>query len=340
MVATSAMNELLQRGQITRDVDGYAVQTPDGQLTLSATSDAQIADAFEWLSSSASKFEDLLNLYYQNILYIRTTQLPELFISFAVIRHFLGVGYLETHFALDAPDTGFFKLTPDLANNKEAARNYRIVDLAELLFNLQDINGFVQCISRMKDAANPEPSYAELHAARMLYCNDWTFRFVSPTGVKGADYDFEINYYNIRVCADAKYKIEATELSANTVTKTLAGSRQQLPADKPGVFFVKIPQNWIETPQGQEITIRGVEDFFAQGSGRVASVSLYCEALYFSNGILNQRQGFHEIANPRRRFGKDRDWNFFKKWKAPAGAADAMPPKWIRFANFPKSIKR
>jgi hypothetical protein len=266
-------------------------------------------------------------------------QATELLVSFGIIRSFLGIEYLERHFGPDAPNDGFFKLTPENASNIEAARNYRIVDLAELLFNLQRIPGFARCVLTMKDAKNPEPSYAELHIARMLYINGWQFRFVEPTGEKGEDYDFAINYYNNRVCADAKCKIEATDLSANTVRKTLSGSREQLPKDRPGVFFVKVPPWWIETREAQETTIQGVEAFFAQGSGRVVSVSLYCEPLWFNNGVLQQRHAYYELANPRRRFGENLDWRFFNKWRPPPHSQNALPFKWIRLANFPAGMK-
>jgi hypothetical protein len=263
--------------------------------------------------------------------------LADLCVSFGIIRSFLGADYLVRHFGPNAK--GFFKLTPANATNEEAARNYRIIDLAELLFNLQHIPGFADCAIRMKAAANPEPSYAELHIARMLYVNDWPFRFVVPKGKKGEDYDFEINYYNNRVCADAKCKIETTELSASTITRTLTRSRTQLPADRPGVFFVKVPQNWIETREGQQTTIDGVQDFFAQSSGRIVSVALYGEALYFNNGVLQQSLARYEIANPKRRFGSELDWRFFDKWKPQANNLSALPFEWIRLANFPDGMR-
>jgi len=280
----------------------------------------------------------LITLWQNSIPELRDT-LPELCVSFGIIHSFLGGEYFAKHFGPDAPDDGFFKLTPAGATNVEAARNYRVVDLAELLFNLQHIRGFARCVIQMRDAENPEPSYAELHVARMLYINDWQFRFVEPIGEKGKDYDFEINYFNNRVCADAKCKIEATALSANTVTKTLSANRTQLPKDRPSVFFVKIPPSWIETSEGQKTTIQGVEAFFAQGSGRVVSVGLYCEPLWFNNGILQQRHAYYEISNPRRRFGEKLDWRFFNRWRPPRQSHNVLPFKWIRLANFPAGMK-
>ena len=127
-----------------------------------------------------------------------------------------------------------------------ARATYRIVDLAELLINLQHVVGFDDCIKRM-ELGDIEATYAELDLGRMLYQSDIDFRFVTTTGTKGDDYDIEIVLKDgTVVCADAKCKIEATQLSERTVVNSLHQARTQFPSDKPSVIFVKMPPRWAD----------------------------------------------------------------------------------------------
>jgi hypothetical protein len=61
---------------------------------------------------------------------------------------------------------------------------YRIMDLAEILFNLQYVQGFDECISRMREG-DIDGTHAELDLGRMLFLNRIRFRYIIPTGVKG-----------------------------------------------------------------------------------------------------------------------------------------------------------
>ncbi len=145
----------------------------------------------------------------------------------------MGREWLIKHFNPDLKRSSIFKISFGVSE-EEAARNYRVIDLAELLINLKDIEGFTECISRMRAADSPEPRLAELHIAKMLYINRWPFRFVKPQGKRGNDYDLEIICHNQVRCGDTKCKIESTELSSETITATLKNSRTQLPPEGPG----------------------------------------------------------------------------------------------------------
>jgi hypothetical protein len=182
----------------------------------------------------------------------------------------MGVEWLKKHFDPDLKKHSIFKIS--FGNSEEeAARNYRVIDLAELMINLKDIEGVQECLSRMREAENPEAALAELHIAKMLYINHWPIRFVKPLGKRGNDYDLEIICHNKTRCGDTKCKIESTDLSSETITRTLKNGRTQLPRDGPGVFFVKLPQIWMNHPHWQRITGQGAEEFFAMGTQRVAS---------------------------------------------------------------------
>jgi hypothetical protein len=259
-----------------------------------------------------------------------------------IIKAFLGMPWLNIHVREDTKTPGL--LTIKGTTGEQNLARVRLVDLAESLFNLCRIRGFGDCIERMKTAKNPEPSLAELHIGKMLYANDWPFRFVVPQGKRGDNYDLEIRYHGQVVCADVKCTIASQAPDSKTITNTLAQSRTQLPDTRPGVFFVKIPQRWMEYPGWQSTAVKGAIDFFERGTGRIVSVSFYVEPIHLIGERAQQGHHFYEIANRRRRFGKNLDWRFFQRWlpanagRPNVGSWNAMPAKYIRLFQFPRGL--
>ena len=97
----------------------------------------------------------------------------------------------------------------------------RVIDLAEVLYNLQHVPGFDECIAKMRNG-DIEGTYAELDLGRMLYLNQVPFRYVVPQKVKRLDYDVEVEYQDgVIACAEAKCSIESTELGANRIKNKL-----------------------------------------------------------------------------------------------------------------------
>ena len=124
---------------------------------------------------------------------------------------------------------------------------FRVIELAESLYNLQNIDGFDACISQLKGGGEKiQSTCAELDFGRFLYIRDVEFRFVVPQMAKGRDYDMELLYPDgLTVPADAKCKFESTEINPKSIVNSLEIGRKKLPADRPGIIFVKVPQMWI-----------------------------------------------------------------------------------------------
>ena len=108
-----------------------------------------------------------------------------------------------------------------------------------------------------------EATFAEFDFARFLYIHDIVFKFVTPIGMTGKDYDFGIVYADGReACADAKCRLEGTDIRADTVRNSLNKARtNNLPPDKPGIVFVKVPQTWLEQEEVRRGGYAVVEDF-------------------------------------------------------------------------------
>jgi hypothetical protein len=188
-------------------------------------------------------------------------------------------------------------------------KTFRVLDFAETLFNLQHIPGFDDRADQMRTGP-VEATYAEFDFARFLYIHGIDFEFVVACGVKGEDYDFGIRYPDGReACADAKCRLEENEIKPETLKRPLEKARKSnLPKNKPGIVFVKVPQAWLlEAPVRQQM-IAVVKDFLRQ-TERIVSVVLYASVVeeWKERGMLRNRHQFREFDNPRHRSIKGRD---------------------------------
>jgi hypothetical protein len=106
-----------------------------------------------------------------------------------VVRAFLGNEWAERHIIFDHYPKGVLSIkdTTEDPYLREVSF-FRIMDLAEVLYNLQTVPAFDECIERMR-AGDLEGTFAELDFGRMLYLNKAPFRFVVPQGTRGTDYD-------------------------------------------------------------------------------------------------------------------------------------------------------
>jgi hypothetical protein len=253
--------------------------------------------------------------------------------AIAVICHFLGKQWYLDNILQDAEHSrpaGFLRLdfTPGFQGERKTSR---ILAFAETLFNLQHVEGFDDRVDQMR-TGSVEATFAEFDFARFLYLHDIGFKFVRPGGVKGKDYDFGIEYADRReACADAKCRLEDTEVRADTIRNPLNKARtNNLPADKPGIIFVKVPQTWLE----QEDVRRGiyaVVEVFLRNTERIVSVVVYAIVAMelAEQNMTLMRHRFLEFLNPSHRFDRTKNWALFKDYKVPEEWGGAHP-KWVR----------
>jgi len=258
-------------------------------------------------------------------------------LAYCVLKAFLGEEWLNRYVIPITAQKNFLRID-ETSQKRRDETTYRIIDLAEVLFNLQHVDGFDDCIARMR-SGNIEGTYAELDLGRMLYLHSAPFRYVVAQGTKGLDYDVEVIYPNgILACADAKCKIEGTEFDAKKITNALKKARKQLPDDRPGIVFVKVPQQWMGV-NGFEYTAAGAARAFLRGTRRVVSVKYYVSPLVLLNGWMKHQHAYKEISNPYTDFGNMKNWSLFPKIDVPP-EWNGMPPHWQRILFFPDGKPR
>ena len=269
---------------------------------------------------------------------VRTNaQTESLALGTAVVRGFLGADWLEKHVIPDSSKSGFFTIDESGPHRREMSF-FRVIDLAEVLYNLQNIPGFDECIQRMREG-NIEGTFAELDFGRMLFLNAVPFRFVVPRGTTGADYDIEVLYpNNVVACADAKCKIETTKFSEKSIRHTLNKARKQLPNNEPGIVFVKVPAKWTVDPVLSRSAIDVARDFL-RGTRRVVSVKFYGSPITYTDNVMKVQHAYKEISNPVTDFGNGINWDIFKHVQLPP-EYNGMPLHWQRILFYPDGTAR
>ena len=255
----------------------------------------------------------------------------------AILRHFFSEDWWNRWVMPETARPNVLRID-EFDQNRLDLTALRVIDLAEVLYNLQHVPGFDECIAKMRNG-DIEGAYAELDLGRMLYLNQVPFRYVVPQKVKGLDYDVEVEYPDgVIACAEAKCSIESTELGANAIKNKLDHARQQLPSDRPGIVFVKMPPRWMDASEFLKTTL-GVAQDFLRGTKRVVSVKFYVSPRSIEAGYLKQQHAYKEISNPNTNFEPGRNWNLFRRWDLRP-EANGMPPHWQRVLFFPDGKER
>jgi hypothetical protein len=260
-------------------------------------------------------------------------------LSGAIIRKFLGNDWFNSHVLPTSKGDTFFRI-----ENVQAPLHYRttpefrVLDLAELLFNLHCIEGFEAPLSGLLAGKN-ESTYAELDFARMLRVHEIPFRFVVPQNKKGSDFDFEIFYPDgFVVCAESKCKVELNQFNPKSVRSSLEDARKQIPKEKPGIIFVKVPQQWIESID-TVLSLHDVACEFLRATERIVSIKFYVSYLTINNVWISHRHAVKEFNNPNNKYFPNRDWDIFADHPVPA-SWNGMPPWWTRIMFFPEDGPR
>jgi hypothetical protein len=265
------------------------------------------------------------------------------YLSLAVVQHFFGMQWANDHIE-DNGKPGYIRL--NWRDRTEAQKqSFRIVDLGEILFNLQHLDGFDDCIQKMREG-DIEGTYAELDFGRMLYQSSVDFRFVKPLGKRRDDYDIEITMSDgTVVCADAKCKIETTDFSEATVLNSLRDARSQFPPDRPSIVFMKLPPHWLNARNNMKLILTEVAGRFLRNTGRIVSVKYYISFINWESGEVTHAQAFHEINNSCsvNRFGPSRNWNMFEEssYIVPnaRGEYSNVPERWRRLMYYPEGLE-
>jgi len=219
-------------------------------------------------------------------------------LSLKFLSHIFGDDWVGQYIIRRSPDhCNMFP--PNDGKNIQASDRHKgdIISMCDLILFGQKIGNIDAIIARIMKG-EIEAGLFEIEVARILFNQGLRFDVKAPTGVYGADYDFDIFLPDGTViAADAKCKISTTKARDSTILDSLESARKQLPKNKPGVIFISYPERWINENSLKEITPFVLDNFLKRTSRIhvVVAVIKYRVIEYYHtlNGVL-----FHVITNP------------------------------------------
>jgi hypothetical protein len=215
------------------------------------------------------------------------------FLALGIFHNFLGDAWVNEKLLSGSARGDFFKAASrDEVGYKSQERAHSI---AEILFNFQRVDGFGYLIKRLK-SEDVESVAAEVQAATFVYSSGFHFRF------REERWDLDIFLPDGRVAAgEIKCKIETTPLASKTVRDALSKARSQLPNDRPGFVFVKIPESWSTSSELPDDLLSAVNAIFRQ-SRRISTIIFWSEQWTNIAGGWLRVIPCRELVNPNARF--------------------------------------
>lgn len=120
---------------------------------------------------------------------------------------------------------------------------HRINELARRLYQLQSFRWFDAMVKKFaNDTLSGAAFEADVALALMVLPFEVTHR--TEVGLKREDYDISYSLGGADVAVEVKTKDDATIYSKRTLEKTLSDASSQLPLDRPGVVFLRVPFSW------------------------------------------------------------------------------------------------
>ncbi len=153
----------------------------------------------------------------------------------------------------------------------------RSLYLADLIWRLREKPGFAHILHKNGDSSF-ESTFFELVAADMISTSSKGIEFVTPSGVKGADYDLRAYDFLGYAEVAAEFKCRRSVFhSPNNLRNFLRNVRPQLPKNGNGVVFCKIARSGHFGTQAEITNL--VAQWIRSSTSRVQTVFLCWDPL-------------------------------------------------------------
>nr|WKN34379.1 hypothetical protein K4G66_18545 [Tunicatimonas sp. TK19036] len=232
--------------------------------------------------------------------------IKKLGLAHALLEHFLGENWVKEEMCRR------YSLKWGALNHVSLENKVHIYNLAEMLFNLQDIEDIE---TPLKDLCGDDfdSAFSELEAGRVLKSHDIDFKYIKPISKKQFDYDVEILLQKKEwVCGEVKQKTKHNA-SNDSIKDSLDKARQQLPRDRPGFIFIRV---LFPTPKALEQNFEELttafKRFYGAGNKRISSIIAWGSYMHpIGRGEEEQRFLAWQSINENCRFPFCESWRLF-----------------------------
>jgi hypothetical protein len=238
----------------------------------------------------------------------------EYFLAHQILRFFLGNEWVEKRiFDNDPPATrqhhkGRKFLKSDSPGVDENVKHQdRIIKLAECLYNLQRIPGMPERLAKMEDD-DLESLYSEFECARIMSHPSLKLRLRKTTGSKRDDFDADITSPSGRlICCEIKAKEDTSEVTRKKIENSIEAARKQLPKNKPGLVWIRIPELWASQIGTKGIVDEAVRRALRKSNRLVAILAAFQLWQSDGDGMLTQFRFTVAVNKASKYYGDDID---------------------------------
>ncbi len=222
--------------------------------------------------------------------------------AFRVIQHFLGDEWCDKYIRLsERPDD--FMLNG--YSNPEATRyihQKRVVNLGDILYLLclHNRNALTVIVERFRKR-DIRTTYFEAHIASILLGDGYAIEVKEEIGVLGDDFDLTVEKNGMYIAAEVTSKSESSSLTESSLKNTLSNKRKQLPADRPSILFIILPQHWTASAATESILLQATNMFFSK-SRRINCVQFVWESWFDTSIGKATAVCFNPFFHPNPRF--------------------------------------
>lgn len=167
----------------------------------------------------------------------------------------------------------------------------RILTIGEGLYNLRGIEGIQNVLEKLQ-SESVDSVIAEIESGRFIFHRGLSFRYVTRSLKKRADFDIQIINGSNEIFCETKCKIETTAFSENSFHNSLQKAKQQLPRNCPAIILIKVPHNWLR----HEDALKNIARLFVKKRERPIGVVCWFEKWIRVDQVYTMRviTGFEE----------------------------------------------
>jgi hypothetical protein len=121
----------------------------------------------------------------------------------------------------------------------------RVVQLSDAMFTIvPKVNGFERLRQRFHKRNDTQALYSEALITSLLVRNRASVRIIGESGKRGEDFDLLATVRGVAISVEIS-GFEGSALSVRTILNKLNAKRSQVPANRPAVLYLIVPQAWM-----------------------------------------------------------------------------------------------
>lgn len=172
-------------------------------------------------------------------------------------------------------------VAPDM---RRVIYSHRVIRLSDALFTVsREIAGFDRLRQRFLKRKDTRALFAEAEIASLLIHNGCSVQIVGESGVRGQDFDLLVTARGVSVSVEVT-AIEGGALSARTILNKLNGKRDQVPANRPAVLYIRVPETWMRNYTSAFLVFNEAIKRFMRSSRRFNAIVLVWEGVTPAEG--------------------------------------------------------